>query len=516
MIGLALILLSTSAIADTEINVPSQYEYKVFRICEGVVQLFRRDAEEIWPGYSLARSPLIIYIPGKWALLLNRSEEVDEFTALPLEWPDLGTNALFHEGQYRDFVGQLAFDVQVGDIRTVVIGLSGSFPASVEHPEAKVFAYVVHEAFHQYQHGAFGEIPWEREERYPSENVDNAALAYLEMWLLANAVEAMAVDDRDRCREYSEQFVAVRHQRWMDSNPFVAKYEQGKELLEGTAKYVELKCLSLAADLEYESPLDGLTQPLIDYFFGLSAAERILDEFKNRMGEGFIPVEDLSRNRIYPVGSAQGFLLDYFGIAWKASAQQAGPDFTFAQLLEDGLELDEKQFPGLVKEAKDFCGFESICDSTKKAIEEYLKGYTDQLEIFESQSGVRVELESSSNNVWRSRVSGAKKWVVDKGSRCLRSHYEVYTLRGDDWSLDVHDVGLLEMEDWDAKRRNVVFYVPKVSSISVDGQSVTLHRDKPRRFQTIEMSGDNFRFNSSQAGVLISSGKTLKVILLPQ
>jgi hypothetical protein len=52
MIGVALILLFTSAIADTEIDGPSQYEYKVFRVCEGVVQLFRRDAEEIWPGYT--------------------------------------------------------------------------------------------------------------------------------------------------------------------------------------------------------------------------------------------------------------------------------------------------------------------------------------------------------------------------------------------------------------------------------------------------------------------------------
>ena len=516
MIGLALILLSTSARADTTINAPSQYQYKVFRICEGVVRLFRTNSNEIWPGYSLATEPFIIYVPDKWALLLNRSEAADEFTALPAQWPDLGTNALWHEGQFRDFVGQLVFDVEVDSISTVAIGLSGGFPTSVEHPETRVFAYIVHEAFHQYQHGAFGEIPWAREEKYPSEDVDNAALAYLEMQLLAKAIETMATDDRDRCRKFTEQFVAVRYQRWADADPFVAEYEQGEELLEGTAKYVELKCLGLAADLRYTSSLDEFTPPFNDYFSGFSATQRIRGEFEDRMGQGFVRVEDLPRNRIYPVGGAQGFLLDYFGIDWKATAQKAGPDFTFVQFLKEALAIDEGRFPDLVKEAKDSFGFDSTLVLSQKAIQEYRRGYADQLKRFESQPGVRIELESSSNNVARSRVSGAKKWVVEKGSRCLCPHYDVYTLRGVDWSLDVHDTGLLEMDDWDARWRNVVFYAPKVTSISVDGRSVTLDRHESRHFETIEMNGENFRLSSSHSGVLILSDKMLKVKLSPQ
>jgi hypothetical protein len=513
LVSLTLILLSMNAIAGNEINTLSKYEYTVLRICEGVVRLFQHYSEEIWPGYSLATSPFIVYIPGNWALLLNGKEGVDEFTTLPPEWPDLGTNALFHEGHYRDFVGQLVFDVRVGDISTLAIGLPDAFPVSIEHPEAEVFAYIAHEAFHQYQREAFGEIPWEREEKYPTEDVDNSALAYLEMLLLENAIEAMAVDDLERCRKLSEQFVAVRYRRWKEGDPFVAKYEQGKELLEGTAKYVEFKCLGLAADLEYLSALDGLTRPLIDYFFGMPAAERILDELENRMGDGFIPIEDLSRNRIYPVGCAQGFLLDYFNIDWKASAQRAGPGFSFARCFKDGLDMDEKKFSGLMKEAKDSFDFKSIFASSQKAIEEYRKGYGDQLKIFEDQPGVRFELEASSNNVIRSRVSRAKKWIVEKGSRCLRSHYEVYTLRGDDWSLDLHDAALLELEEWDAKRRKVVFYVPEVTSILIDGRPVTFHSDESRHFQIIEMNGENFQFNSSQAGVLMYSGNTLKVTL---
>lgn len=516
MMGLALVLLSTSASADAETNAPSQYDYKVLRICEGVVQLFRENAQEIWPGYSLATAPVIIYVPDKWALLLNQSEPVDEFTTLPPQWRDLGMNALFHEGQCRDFVGQLVFDVQVGDGSTVAIGLSGDFPASVERPEAVVFAYIVHEAFHQYQHEAFGDIPWEREEKYPCEDVGNAALAYLEMQLLANALDAIVVDDRDRCRRFSEQFVAVRHHRWMDGDPFVARYEQGKELLEGTAEYVETKCLSLAPDLEYASPLDEFTPPLTDKLDRLTAPERTLSDLEDRMGDGSIPVEDLARNRIYPVASAQGLLLDYFGVAWKKSAQRAGPDFTFVQLLNDALGLEEADYPELVEAAKDSFGFESIVASSQETIKDYVTGYADQLKLFESQDGFRIELESSSNGVARSRVSGAKKWIVERGSRCLRDYYDVYTLRGNDWSLDVQDMGLLELEDWDARRRTVVFYVPEITTIAVDDEAVSLHGDETRHFRTIEMKGEDFQFSSSQPGVLHISGRTYKLTLSPQ
>jgi len=514
LVALALALLPASAPADSE-NAPSAYEYKILRICEGVVRLFRRDAGEIWPGYSLATSPLIIYIADSWALLLNSSDGAGEFSSLPSQWPDLGTKALYHKGGYRDFIGQLVFDVQVGRIRAAAIGLSGAFPESVQNPEAKVFAYIVHEAFHQYQHEAFGDIPWAREEKYPTDDVNNSALAYLEMQLLSNAVQAMAVDDHDLCRKYCEQFTAVRHQRWADGDPFVAAYEQGQELLEGTAKYVELKCLSLAANLDYASPMDGITQPLKTNFSGLSASDLILNDFKDRLGNGFIPVEDLSRNRIYPVGSAQGFLLDYFGIDWKSHAQRAGAGFTFARFLEEGLRMDQEDFPELVKEAKDLFDFENILASSRKSLEAYEKGYAGQLDLFESQPGFRIELEASSNGVARSRVSRAKKWIVARGSRCLRSHYEVYTLRGDDWSLDVRDTGLLEMEEWDAKRRNVVFYVPKVTTIELDGRPVRMVGDESRHFQSIEIKGENFQLSSSKAGALVCSDKTIRVTLLP-
>jgi hypothetical protein len=509
-------VLSAGACAAAEAGPPSQYEYELLRICEGVVRLFQRDSDQIWPGYSLAASPFIVYIPGKWALLLNSSREVNGFGPLPSEWPGLEADLLFHEGQYRDFVGQLVFDVKIVDVKTVAIGFPDRFPASIENPQVKAFAYIVHEAFHQYQHGSFGEIPWEREEKYPIEDVDNAALAYLEMRLLADAIEAMAADDRDRCRKSCERFVAVRHHRWLVGDPFVASYEQGKELLEGTANYVELKCLGLAADLEYRSPMDGLTAPLKGYLSGLSAAERLLDEFGNRMGAGSVPVGDMPRHRIYPVAGAQGFLLDYFGIAWKASAERAGTDFVFATLLRDGLDMDEAGFARLVEEAKRSFDFEAILRSTEKAIEAYTKEYLEELEAFESQPGFRVQMELESSNVSRSRTSRARRWTVQKGARCLCRHYEVYTLRGSDWSLDVHDAGLLEIEDWGAGLRTVVFYIPETPSIVLDSEFSASDLEAPRMFQSIEMGGANFRLESSRPGSVIIHSNTLKVSLLPE
>jgi hypothetical protein len=457
--------------------------------------------------------PFIVYIPGKWALLFNQADPVGRFGAPPPEWPELGTPVLFCEGQYRDFVGQLLFDVEIDDIVTAAVGFPDSFPASIDQPDVKAFAYMVHENFHQYQRAAFGEIPWEREEKYPIEDVDNSTLAYLEMKLLSRAVESMARDDRESCRRFTEQFVAVRQARWSAGDPFIATYEQGKELLEGTANYVELKSIGLAAGLEYESRIDGIANPVEGHFSGLSADGLLLDEFRERMGDGFIPVEDIARNRIYAVAGAQGFLLDYFNIPWKASAEIAGPGFTFVGLLRDGLEIDDGRLEALAEGAKASVDFEAIRSATARAVEEYLKGYAEQLAAFESQPGFRIEFEASANGVFRSRTSRAKKWIVQNGTRCLRSHYEVYTLRGAKWSLDVHDTGLLEMDDWDTKWRKVVFYVQDLPKVVIDDESFSPSDDATLPFKTIEMEGKDFSLECSRAGSVTLAGKTLTISL---
>ena len=485
----------------------SESDYNDLKICEGVVQLFNQFPDSVWPGYSLAQRPFIVYVPDRWALLFNYLKETEDFTSYPTDWQDLGTRVLYHAGQYKDLAGQLVFDFPVDSTKVAAIPLTGK-------SDVELFAFVVHEAFHQFQGSEFGEIPWEREEKYPIQDSRNTTLAYLEMRLLMDALRASEKNQMKKCREFVKQFVAVRSLRWQSSEPFVAKYEQGQEINEGTAKYAELRSIALFKELEYKSSLAGYTKPLFEDFSAITMPGYLLADFQARITDSSISPEDMPRNRIYPVGAAQGFLLDYFRIDWKKKAQEAGEKFSFAQLFGEYLNVKKSQVEKLVKKAQKEYGFSRSLFSAEKLIREYLDGFNRELDTFEAQTGYRIEIELNTNGLSRSRSSFARNWVVDQGTRELCSHYNIYVLKNKFLNLQLHDIGVYEQNDWDARVRKVAFFEREFDTITLDGQPVTLIPGVEVQFKKMEVNGDGWKFTCEKEGTVQISDHRVKINLL--
>jgi hypothetical protein len=489
-------------------------DYILLSVVEGVNRLFQQHPDAVWPGYNLAKRPYIVYSPGRWTLLINTTGDIQNFEPYPKDWPYLGTDVLYHSGQFEDLAGQLAFYFKVDTIVTAAIGFPPGYPDKFENPEVKAFGYIVHEAFHQYQYETFGEIPWEREERYPIQDMENSALAYIEMCLLRDALRQVQFNDRQHCREYIEQFVAMRKHRWDTCNPFIARYEQGQELREATARYVEMKSIEIMSGLDYKSSLQGYANPLTDEFSSVAMPDYIITDFENRMAEGYIPTEDMFRNRIYPVGAAMGFLLDFFEVDWKGKAEQGGKDFKFADLFAEGLDLDERKFDELIRDAEDCYGYDEILAATRGAWNDYLTSFNKELEIFDSQPGYRVEIDLSSRNQSRSRVSRSKKWVMNSGNRTLCSDFKVYTLKGKELILQVHDAGVLEDNDWDVRRRKITFYATDLGSILSMDKPVVPVEDSTYTFETIEMNGENYKLGFSNRGTITLTDNRVMINLM--
>jgi len=223
----------------------SDYETQALNACRAVVSAFRANPETVWPGYNLAVETYLVYLPKKWVLLFNAASAVEGFAAYPKEWPELGTKVSYHDGSYGDLVGQLAFDFEVGGVKTVAIGLPED-PKGLPSPlDAYLAGFIVHEVFHQFQAVHFGEIPWQREERYPILDRDNTALAALEMRILMDAVSRAQRGARPEVEDRLRMFAGVRAERWQVGGELVARHEQGLEIREGTAQYVQMKALSL-------------------------------------------------------------------------------------------------------------------------------------------------------------------------------------------------------------------------------------------------------------------------------
>jgi hypothetical protein len=492
----------------------SEQDLTALKICEGVIQLFKQFPDSIWPGYDLAKNPFIFYMPER-ALLFNYSKEIEGFTETPKDWPDLGTSVLVHVGQYDNLTGQLYFALRIDTVDLVAIPY-------LHKSVVDLFAFIVHENFHQYQqygeHPAFGEIPWEREELYPIQDRQNTSLAYLEMRLLMDALKMMKIDDKKKCCEYLKQFVAVRDYRWRTGDSFVKNYEQGEEINEGTAKYVEVKSVSLVPKLKYQSSLDGLTTPLLEDFDTLSLFGYLMDDFQSRITGNSISPVDVGRYRIYPVGASQGVLLDYLKIDWKDKAQKAGPEFTYAQLFKESLKVKDDQLARLLEKAKKNYDYEKVLASTDKLIGEYTEGYNKDLASFEAQSGYRIEIDLSSKNLSRSSSSSAKRWTVDQGTKSLRSHYDVYVLRTvltTDLLLEIHDTGILEQDDWDKRIKKITFFTPEITSLSLDGKTLDSAQVTQSQFKNIEIAGKNLNLSYAKPGTISIAGHQVNINLIP-
>jgi hypothetical protein len=479
---------------------PSGYGKTVLNVCRALVSTFQANSSAVWPGYNLAAETYLVYLPRKWALLFNPAGAVDEFEAYPEGWPRIGTKVLYHDGSYGDLIGQLAFDFEIGGVKTVAIGLPEDPQGYPSPPDVYLAGFIVHEAFHQFQSGHFGEIPWAREERYPILDRDNTSLAALEMKILMDAVSRAQEGERFEVEDRLRMFAAVRGERWRIGGESFVPYEQGLEIREGTAQYVQMKALSLMTGA-----------PGLSGFATISFPGLLNADFQTRFKDEAVSPEDMPRNRIYPVGAALGYLCDFLGMSWKPAAQAAGPDFAFHKLISEKIGPGRKRPDEMIAAAKGLYGYDRIAAAAQKLIEDYNQDYLLDLEAFEKQPLDRLEIEFTYRSVSRSRNSLGKTWLVDQGSKSLCSRYRVYTLKNADLSLQVQEAGVYEENDWDAKRKRVVFYVPAVQSIVLDGRPVGQGEVLSDPFQTLEVKGPSMGLNILKPGTITRKGRTVAI-----
>lgn len=118
----------------------------------------------------------------------------------------------------------------------------------------------------------------------------------------------------------------------------------------------------------------------------------------------------------------------------------------------------------------------------------------------------------------RSSSSSAKRWIVDQGSKTLKSHYDVYvlrTLQNADLLLEIHDTGILEQDEWDKRTKKIIFFTPEITSLSLDGKTLDPAQVTQSQFKNIEMVGKNLKLTCTKPGTISISDHTVRINLLP-
>lgn len=506
---LALVASALSALAQ-DTPPPSPLDSADLRTVNAVVTVFKASRDSVWPGYDLSKQPLLIYRPGQWAVVLNPPGAIEGYRPYPKSWPHLGVPAVLHLGATAGLIGQLEFDFPVGPISTVAVPLADNLPAQALQRARSLFAFVVHEAFHQFQRTAFGDISEPSEEEYPILDTENSARAALEIHILQDAVGAVESRDVAGARRFTGLFLAQRRFRWERASPLVREFERAKELSEGTAKYVETRLVANAADICRTVAFSDCLS-----FTSVTVPGYLRAEFESRLTDDALSPADVPRNRIYPTAAAMGVLLDFFRVEWKHEAAHLPDSSTLADLLAQSSPVPASRLESLRKEAERRYNLPQIQRRTRTLADAYVREADDAIRAFETQPGDRVEVQLPAAGTSRSRSSSAKRWVVNNGSRVFASEFLAYTLRrpGQQVFLSVERRAVLDDLVPQGERR-VAFFVPSVDSIRVDGASLAVTSARDYRFESLSIRGSGFSLDVRVSGTLtLSAGHV--VVRLP-
>ncbi len=494
-----------------------------------VIDFFSLVGGAAWPGFDLARHPFIAYLPERWALLVNAPVPVEAFADYPADWPPLDAQAAIRMGPLGTLVGQLVFDLDLGSFVTLAIPLSG--PASQDRRGAigNGFTFIAHEAFHQYQHDEFLSIPDDMaDEEYPMLDAGNTALASLEARLLMDALGAADRHDRDDATALAEEFVGVRRARWARDPEFLPAYERPQELIEGTAKYVEVRCVGLMGDLCRDIARGGRpgTAPPsgCDVFGDVTLVGYLLADFEDRLEEGVIEPSDMARNRMYPVAAATAVLLDYVGADWRDRAMDAAASPGLAEMLGEELAVEPALTESLVARAArryDYADMAARCEEQAAA---YPLAYRAAVDSLMALPGLHVTVEAAVSGLSRSRSCSGQRWTLSGPQRSFSTSCAAYALKSvgnDALFVEIHDSGIAEERSADGVTRAVTFVAPDVTTALVDGEPVELSAPAgptapaTRRFTRLELAGSNFTIRYEGEGSLAVEGTRVTARLLP-
>jgi translation elongation factor P/translation initiation factor 5A len=74
---------------------------------------------------------------------------------------------------------------------------------------------------------------------------------------------------------------------------------------------------------------------------------------------------------------------------------------------------------------------------------------------------------------------------------------------------------LLDENDWDARTKRIVFFVPEIASILLDGKPIENREKSQHQFKEIEISGSNLKFSYCKEGTITINDRDIRINLIP-
>ena len=349
-----LLLTAVSAIYNTQLPTasqnPAQLSQEEIAHVQELLHLHKTLGNDVWPGWGEADTPIVVYNEA-YTFLFNYSGDPPvgwaEGPAQPVQgntWEVVDGGIVAQRPYYRqklaDGESPQAFALLIGEdwgaaLTTkawMKISLTENIKQELPPFLQPIFPYMLfvnqlinssehyvalfaHETFHAFQaeqkpdQFAAAENATRWQEQYPWFDDTFIAAWQTELDLLTNALEATSVDEQ---KESTRQFLQQRQTRRNMANlsPELIAYEQQREWLEGTAKYVELTSWQAASQTKgFESLL--MSDSDFDQYNNFE------QQWQQELAQMGRMADDEGDGRFYYTGWAQATLLDQLMPNWK-------------------------------------------------------------------------------------------------------------------------------------------------------------------------------------------------------
>jgi hypothetical protein len=349
----------------TAIDTTAQFDDLTQARVDEIFHLRQTLGNAVWPGWSDAEIPLILYNQ-EYAFLFGYPGDpppgwvpVNAGQPVGAPWERVPDQRLAAQGYYfrsplpADGTTPQSFTVRIGEHWVASLGqlewmkisliqqIRSDLPPLVrEIVPYSLFidlllngadghiAAVLHESFHAYaaiqaqdRLGAAEAAVRAGEAAYPWHDAQVEAAWQAELDLLVAALRAETDAD---ARQRARQFLAQRQQRRAGLASTLVEYERHREWVEGLARYAELRIWQAAYTTPGYTPVAALAKdPDFDGYRNYNTRwNREVDQIRRMAG-------DEGDGRFYYSGMAQAILLDRFAPGWKT------------QILSDGVWLDD-------------------------------------------------------------------------------------------------------------------------------------------------------------------------------
>jgi hypothetical protein len=288
--------------------------------------------DQLWPGWSSAPFAVLLVTPDQ-EFLVRHPKPTPEFTRL-MEVAVLGAPVWSRPRQFE--VNLLASFPAVGAVPTIVIGQPENTAAKTSTPWVLT---LLHEHFHQMQYAQPGyyagvnalglargdqQGSWMLNFPFPYGKPEVQA----QFAVMCARLDAALAEERGAPAAFAVRaYLDAKRALGKLLTPDDYKYFGFQLWQEGIARYTEYRMGELAA-AGYE-PSQGFAA-LPDFTSYAAASRAIRDRVHAQLAA--TKLGDAGRSAFYPVGAAEGLLLDRVNPAWRG--RYAGAEFTLDGLLD--------------------------------------------------------------------------------------------------------------------------------------------------------------------------------------